>query len=176
MRRLVFLLPVVVFAGLTAFFYKGLFLDPSRVPNALEGQPRPDFVLPNLDEGSPDFSASDLDGELAVVNFFASWCGPCRVEHPVLMRLAESGLAKVYGITYKDKPEDSRAWLDEVGDPFVAIGVDVDGRAGIDFGVYGVPETYFINPEGVILHKEIGPMTAKRLNNVVLPFLEKLNQ
>ncbi len=171
MRRFLYALPVVAFVALAAFFYKGLFLDPSEVPNALAGRPVPTFDLPGIG-GGPGLSSEDLTGTVTVLNVFASWCVPCRAEHPFLMELAERDLARMVGINYKDKPEDALAWLDELGDPFEAIGADVDGRVGIDFGVYGVPETFIIDGNGVIRYKHVGPLMARDMEKIVYPMLE----
>src|SRR5690606_443747 len=140
-RRLLFVLPVLVFLGISIGLAVGLTRDPATLPSALLDRPVPAFELPPLpgrDESG--LSAADLRGEVALVNVFASWCGPCRIEHPLLERLAEQG-AVVHGINYKDDPENARAFLDELGDPYRRIGFDSSGRVGIDWGVYGVPET-----------------------------------
>lgn len=175
MRRLLFILPVVVFAGLLAWFAKGLTQDPRKLPSALIDRPAPEFDLPPLGT-RPGLAKSDLAGEVTLVNFFASWCVPCRVEHPMLMRLAEEGKVRVVGVDYKDKPEDAQALLTQLGDPYKRIGVDRSGRVAIDFGVYGVPETYLIDREGRIRFRQVGPLTPDDYQKHVLPLLKELGQ
>jgi cytochrome c biogenesis protein CcmG/thiol:disulfide interchange protein DsbE len=175
MRRLAYLLPVLVFAALAAWFAKGLTLDPRKLPSALIDRPAPDFALPALGKRE-GLAKADLSGEVTLVNFFASWCVPCRVEHPMLMRLAEEGKFKLYGIDYKDKPEDAEKLLAQLGDPYRRIGVDQDGRIAIDFGVYGVPETYVIDKEGRIRFRQVGPLTPEDYEKNVLPLLKDLGR
>ena len=175
-RRLFFLLPVIVFGVLCAFFLRGWSLDPSTVPTALADKPVPFFDLPPLDDEAIGLASSDLVGEVALVNVFASWCLPCRVEHPLLMELAVTGKVALHGVNYKDKPEDARAWLDELGDPFLGIGADRDGRVGIDLGVYGVPETFIVDRTGRIRYKHVGPISQSDLEKYLLPLVEKLRQ
>src|SRR5437773_3933306 len=147
-RRLALLLPVAVFAGLVAMFAIGLTHDPHLLPSALIDRPVPDFALPGLYEGAEGLSGKDLRGGVALVNFFASWCAPCREEHAQLMALARQPGVALDGVAYKDKPEAARRFLEGLGNPFRHIGVDGDGAAAIDFGVYGVPETYVIDGSG----------------------------
>ncbi len=163
--RLNFLLPALIFAGLAALFLARLFAgDPSRVPSALIGRPVPAFTLAPLDglqlggRPVPGLSQADLKGRVTVVNVWASWCAPCRQEHPLLMDLAKDPAVRVVGINYKDNPENARRFLGALGNPFAAVGVDPNGRAAIDWGVYGVPETFIIGPDGTIRHKQIGPL------------------
>jgi cytochrome c biogenesis protein CcmG/thiol:disulfide interchange protein DsbE len=177
--RLLYLLPVLVFAGLALLFLVRLYAgDPSKVPSALIGRPAPAFSLPPL-EGLhangvpvPGLARSDLEGKLTVVNVWASWCAPCRQEHPLLMDLAKDPAIRVVGINYKDNPENARRFLGALGNPFVAVGADPSGRAAIDWGVYGVPETFVIGPDGTILHKQIGPLTPEAMDG----FRAKLRQ
>lgn len=169
--RLLFLLPVLIFAALSAIFFLRLFSgDPSRVPSALIGRPVPAFALaplPGLAAGGqplPGLSDADLKGgQVTVVNIWASWCAPCRVEHPVLMDLMKDPSIRVVGINYKDNPENARRFLGQLGNPYAAVGVDPAGRAAIDWGVYGVPETFIVGPGGTIRHKHIGPLTPESL-------------
>ena len=168
--RLLFLLPAIVFAGLAALFLVRLFAgDPSRVPSALIGRPVPSFSLPPLDglhvgdRAVAGLSSEDLKGKINVVNVWASWCAPCRQEHPLLMELAKDPAIRVVGINYKDNPENARRFLGALGNPFAAVGVDTNGRTSIDWGVYGVPETFVIGPDGTIRHKHIGPLTPEAL-------------
>lgn len=169
--RILFLLPVLIFAGLAALFFVRLFAgDPSRVPSALIGRPAPAVTLPPLEglrgaDGTPmpGLSPEDLKGRVTIVNVWASWCGPCRVEHPQLLDLAKDGSVRLVGINYKDQTENARRFLGALGNPYVAVGVDSTGRAAIDWGVYGVPETYIIGPDGTIRHKHIGPLLPEHM-------------
>lgn len=173
-RRLLFLLPLALFAALACIFLVGLFAgDASRVPSALIGRPAPAIALTPLDglsrEGGavPTFGAADLGkGRATIVNVFASWCAPCRVEHPFLMALAASeavrqGRVALYGINYKDEAENARRFLGALGNPYSAVGVDASGRGAIEWGVYGVPESFVIGPDGHILDKHVGALDEK---------------
>lgn len=176
-RRLLFLLPALLFAALAAYLVVALApeRDPSLVPSARIDDPVPAFALPGLlDEGSGLASDDLAKGEVSLVNFYASWCVPCRVEHPLLMRLAEEEDIPLYGIAYKDKPADSRAWIEKLGNPFRRIGVDLEGRTAIDFGVYGVPETYVIDREGRIRYRHVGPLTPQVVEETILPLVAEL--
>jgi cytochrome c biogenesis protein CcmG/thiol:disulfide interchange protein DsbE len=169
--RILYLLPVLVFTALAALFLFRLFSgDPSRIPSALIGRPVPSFALAPLPglmhEGQPVPGLSDADlkaGTVTVVNVWASWCGPCRQEHPALMQLARSPSLRMVGINYKDNPENARRFLGALGSPFVAVGADPTGRTAIDFGVYGVPETFIVGPDGTIRYKHIGPVMPEHL-------------
>ncbi|HEX2137551.1 MAG TPA: DsbE family thiol:disulfide interchange protein [Microvirga sp.] len=168
--RLLFLLPALVFAGLALLFLVRLQSgDPSRVPSALIGRPAPSFALAPLEglaargQPVPGLGSEDLKGRVTVVNVWASWCGPCREEHPLLVDLARDPSVRVVGINYKDNPENARRFLGALGNPFAAVGVDPSGRAAIDWGVYGVPETFVIGPDGTIRHKHIGPLTPEAM-------------
>ena len=175
-RRWVFVLPVVVFAGLAVVFGWGLTKDPSLLPSTLIGKPVPEFVLPPVKGRALGLSNTDLKGEVSLVNVFASWCTACRAEHPLLMRLRSEGVVPVHGLNYKDKPDDAAAWLDKLGDPYTRTGADRDGRVGIDWGVYGVPETFVINRDGRIAYKHIGAVTPKVLDEKLLPLIRQLQQ
>ena len=166
--RLLYLLPVLVFGALAALFMVRLYSgDPARLPSALIGTVAPSFTLPPLQglrDGSgrpvPGLSGAELKaGRVTVVNVWASWCAPCRIEHPILMELSRDPAIRLVGIGYKDKTENARRFLGSFGNPFSAVGVDETGRTAIDFGVYGVPETFVIGPDGVIRHKHVGPLT-----------------
>jgi cytochrome c biogenesis protein CcmG, thiol:disulfide interchange protein DsbE len=169
--RLIFLLPILIFSGLAALFLLRLFSgDPSRVPSALIGRPAPAFALaplPGLVAGGrpvPGLTDADLKGgPVTIVNVWASWCAPCRQEHPLLMDLAKDPSVRVVGVNYKDNPENARRFLGQLGNPYAAVGVDPNGRAAIDWGVYGVPETFIVGPDGAIRHKHIGPLTPESL-------------
>jgi len=176
MRKAVYLLPLLAFFALVAWFALALrpSYDPQTLPSAMIDQPAPAFDLATL-SGGPDLALSGLKGQVVLVNFFASWCAPCRVEHPILMRLAEQEHVALYGIDYKDRPEAAKQILAQLGDPYRAIGLDPDGVTGINFGVYGVPETYVIDKSGQIRKRFVGPLTAEALERELLPLLKKLN-
>ena len=169
-----YLLPLIVFVLLVGFLAAGLSLNPREVPSPLIGKPAPAFSLPRLDAAGQTLSAQDLRGKVWVLNVWASWCAPCRQEHPLIAELAKSGGAPVYGLNYKDKPADATTWLGQLGNPYTATVSDVEGLVGIDYGVYGVPETFVIDKGGVIRLKHIGPMTPEALRDSVLPMLRKL--
>jgi cytochrome c biogenesis protein CcmG, thiol:disulfide interchange protein DsbE len=173
MRRLLFLLPLALFAVLAGYFLVGLRSDPSILPSALIDKPAPAFDLPALDD-QPGLASADLAGNVVLVNFFASWCVPCRAEHPLLMRLAAAGGVALYGIDYKDKPEAASRLLAELGNPYRRVGADRDGRTFIDFGAYGVPETYVIDKGGHIRYRQVGPITPDDYDGKILPLLKQL--
>jgi cytochrome c biogenesis protein CcmG/thiol:disulfide interchange protein DsbE len=175
LKRLLTLLPLALFAVLLGYFALGLKRDPHILPSALIDRPAPDFSLPPLVEAKPGVGRADLTGGPVLVNFFASWCVPCRAEHPLLTRLAASGVA-IHGIDYKDKPDDAKRWLAELGDPYRRLGVDRDGRVAIDFGVYGVPETYVIDRAGNIRYRQVGPITPADLDQKIKPLLAELGR
>ncbi len=166
MRRLLFLLPIVVFVVVSVGLAIGLTRDPSTLPSALIDKPVPSFDLPPV-EGlrQAGLKTGDLAGKVSLVNVFASWCGPCRVEHPVLMGLAKEGVV-IHGLNYKDAPDDAAQFLQELGDPYQAIGADRNGRVGIDWGVYGVPETFVVDASGTIRHKHVGPLQPRDLEQL----------
>jgi cytochrome c biogenesis protein CcmG/thiol:disulfide interchange protein DsbE len=171
-----FLLPLGIFAALVALLAAGLTLNPREVPSPLIGKPAPAFELPLLQQSGKSFSPREMQGKVWVLNVWASWCAACREEHPVLADFARSGVAPLYGLNYKDKREDAIAWLGRFGDPYAASIVDVDGRVGIDYGVYGVPETYVIDRKGVIRYKRIGPVTPALLKEKIVPLIAELNR
>ena len=173
MRRLLFILPALLFAGLAAYLALGLTKDPHVLPSALIDKPAPEFSLPGLG-GKQGVAKADFAGKVTLVNFFASWCAPCRVEHPLLMRLAEEGKVTLWGVAYKDRPEDSQKFLSQLGDPYQRIAVDRDGRVAIDFGVYGVPETYVIDREGRIRFRQVGPISPADWDQKLAPLLRQL--
>jgi cytochrome c biogenesis protein CcmG, thiol:disulfide interchange protein DsbE len=177
MKRLLFILPLLVFAGVAVYFGFGLTRDPSKIPSALIDKPIPEFALPEIaGTGKPALTSATLKGDVALVNVFASWCAPCRIEHPIFMRLARDNAVPIYGISYKDKAEDSAKWLRELGNPYSAIGWDFDGRVAIDWGVYGVPETFVVDKAGTIRFKHVGAVTPDVLNNKILPLIEELKR
>ena len=175
-RNLLFLIPVTAFAGVAIVFAIGLNRDSSVVPSALIDKPAPDFSLPPVRGRTLGLTTAELKGQVSLVNVFASWCVECRAEHPLLMRLARERTVPLYGLNYKDKPVDAATWLDTMGDPYARTGADFDGRVAIEFGVYGVPETFVIDREGRIAFKQIGPITPKVLHETILPLVERLRQ
>ena len=176
MPRLLFVLPLLLFGAIAAYFAVGLTKDPSILPSALIDKPAPEFELPQLYDAKPGFATADLGGEVKLVNVFASWCVPCKVEHPVFMRFAEKNDTPLYGINYKDKTTDAVAWLNQLGDPYRRIGQDLSGRVGIDWGVYGVPETYIIDREGRIRYRHVGPVLPDAMEETILPLIEELKK
>ena len=174
-RGLLYLLPAVVFAGLAAGFYVGLGIDSTVLPSALIDEPVPRFELPSLPGHEPGFSSADLAGHVSLVNTFASWCTPCRAEHPVLQALAATKRVPIYGIDYKDKQDAALAWIAALGNPYTRIGAD-DGRVGIDWGVYGVPETFVVDRAGRIRYKHVGPLTQADLDRTILPLVAQFEK
>ena len=180
-RRLVLTLaPLIVFLALAALFLMQLGKDASRVPSALIGRPVPEFALPKLDGvAQPPFATADLKaGKVSLVNIFASWCGPCRDEHPQLMKLAADPKLKaagvqIIGLNYKDQNANARRFLEQLGNPYTHIGVDAAGRASIEWGVYGVPETFIVKGDGTIAYKFIGPISAQALEKTIMPQIER---
>jgi cytochrome c biogenesis protein CcmG/thiol:disulfide interchange protein DsbE len=170
------LLPFFAFVALSALLYAGIRLsqerDPNAIPSPLIDKPAPEFALPALHQPDQLVRKSDLLGQPYLLNVFASWCPSCRVEHPVISELARSGRLKVIGFNYKDQREDALRWLQQFGDPYAQILVDADGRAGIDLGVYGAPESFLIGADGKVLHKHVGPVTAEVIEQELLPLLQ----
>lgn len=164
-----YLIPVAVLGLLVLLFALGLQRDPRVVPSPLVGKPAPEFTLPPLGAGAP-VSRQDLLGRPLLLNFFASWCTPCLAEHPLLMRLARQGV-EIVGMNYKDAPADAATWLQRHGNPYRTVLADAQGRTGIDFGVYGVPETFVLDAAGTIVHKQIGPLTEDAWREKIAPLL-----
>lgn len=175
-RRIVLLAPLLVFVGIGIFLAIGLTLDPRTVPSVLIGKPVPEFSLPPVRGRSLGLSSTDLMGEVSLVNVFASWCVACRDEHPVLLQIRRDGVVPVHGLNYKDPPADAARWLDDMGDPYTRTGADIDGRVAIDWGVYGVPETFVIDRKGRIAYKHIGAITPAVWNQTLLPLVRKLQE
>ncbi|MEW6353016.1 MAG: DsbE family thiol:disulfide interchange protein [Pseudomonadota bacterium] len=169
-----YLIPLGIFIVLVGFLARGLMLNPHEVPSPLIGKPAPDFMLPQVQDAAQQLGRKDLLGKVTLLNVWASWCVACRQEHPLLVDLARSGAVNIYGLNYKDKREDAQRWLAQFGNPYVASAFDESGKVGIDYGVYGVPETYVIDRAGVIRHKVIGPLTPESLEKEVLPLIRKL--
>ncbi|GMR17242.1 MAG: DsbE family thiol:disulfide interchange protein [Gammaproteobacteria bacterium] len=173
-RPTAFLMPLAVLVLIGIVLGIGLTLNPSEIPSPLIGKPVPEFTLPPVQGRVAGLSSSDLSGEVSLVNVFASWCTACRDEHPLFMQLRRQGIVPVHGLNYKDRPEDASAWLDELGDPYTRTGADIDGRVGIDWGVYGVPETYVVDRHGRIAYKHIGAIDARLLQETLLPLIRDL--
>jgi cytochrome c biogenesis protein CcmG/thiol:disulfide interchange protein DsbE len=175
-RRLLFALPAAAFAGLAGLFAMSLGRNPSLVPSALIGRPAPEFSLPPVQGRVLGLSKADLLGTVSLVNVFASWCVECRSEHPLLMRLASEKSVPIHGLNYKDAPDDAARWLNTMGDPYTRTGADRDGRVAIDWGVYGVPETFVVGADGVIAYKHIGALTEEALPGTILPLVARLRR
>ena len=174
--RLIRYAPLALFAALAVILGIGLTLDPRKVPSPLIGKPAPEFALPPVLGRAQGLATADLKKEVSLVNVFASWCAACREEHPLLMRIGREGRVPVHGLNYKDRPVDAARWLDELGDPYARTGADLDGRVAIDWGVYGVPETFLVDRDGRIVYKHIGPMTPQVWENTVRPLIDKLQR
>ena len=170
-----YLIPLLVFLVMLGFLAVGLGLNPREVPSPLINKPAPAFNLPTLAAPDKSISSQDLRGKVWVLNVWASWCVACRVEHPVFVEYAKTGTVPIYGLNYKDKRDDALRWLGNFGNPYQQSLSDTEGLVGIDFGVYGVPETFVIDKEGVIRLKHIGPVTAEVLQGTILPLIKKLN-
>ncbi|MGQ0484515.1 MAG: DsbE family thiol:disulfide interchange protein [Hyphomicrobiales bacterium] len=175
-RWLLYALPGIGFTGLAVLFSKGLDRDPSLLPSTLIAKQVPDFDLPPVKGRTLGLSSKNILGEVSLVNVFASWCVACRAEHPLFMKLAENGTVPIHGLNYKDAPDDAAQWLNTMGDPYTRTGTDRDGRVAIDFGVYGVPETFVVGSDGLIAHKHIGAITEQALSETILPLVERLRK
>jgi cytochrome c biogenesis protein CcmG/thiol:disulfide interchange protein DsbE len=173
-RKLFFLLPAALFAVLIVAFAMGLNHDPSLLPSALINRPAPNFALPGLYDPGKGLARKDFDRGVTLVNFFASWCAPCREEQPALMTLARQPGITLDGIAYKDKPADTLRFLDNLGDPYRRIGVDQDGTTAINFGVYGVPETYVVDGTGHIRYRHVGPLSEEDVDHKILPLIARI--
>lgn len=173
-RYLWALLPLVLVCIVGLFLLRGLDLKPREIPSVLIGKPVPEFDLPPIQGRPPGLKTADLEeGEVALVNVFASWCVACRIEHPLFMELSKSDdTPPIHGLNYKDDPGSARLWLKRFGDPYRRVGQDINGRVGIDFGVYGVPETFLVNGQGRILCKHIGPIQRRDWDNKLKPAIE----
>lgn len=170
-----FLLPLFVFLALAGLLYRGLSLDPKKVPSPLIDKPAPAFSLPQLDAPEKILTQDNFKNQVSLFNVWATWCVACRQEHPVLMQLAQTGVP-IYGLDYKDTRADAKRWLLRFGNPYQANAFDEDGRVGINWGVYGTPETFVIDKQGVIRHKYIGPLTADIINRELLPLIKQLQE
>jgi cytochrome c biogenesis protein CcmG, thiol:disulfide interchange protein DsbE len=176
MKALRWSIPLGILVVLVAFLWVGLSRDPREVPSPLIGKPAPAFRLAKLHTPSETLQTADLKGTVWLLNVWASWCVSCRAEHPLLVQLAQANIVPVYGLDYKDEPEAGRNWLARLGNPYTASIVDHDGRVGIDYGVYGVPETFVIDKAGIVRYKQIGPLTSEALQSKILPLVRELQQ
>lgn len=179
--KLRFVAPLAIFAVLLGFLGYRLFLvergfAPDLIPPALINKPAPKFGLPSLFANDPPLQTKDLKGKVTLVNFFASWCVPCKVEHPYLSQVTRGTRIELIGVVYKDRPEDASLWLAELGDPYKTVVIDAEGRTGIDFGVYGLPESYLIDKQGVIRFKQTGPLTPDVIETQLIPLANSLNR
>jgi cytochrome c biogenesis protein CcmG/thiol:disulfide interchange protein DsbE len=175
MKRWQFIAPLALFGVLLGFLAMGLNLNPREVPSPLIGKPAPAFELARLDQPEVRITHADLQGQVWILNVWASWCVACLQEHPLLVDFARRSPVPIYGLNYKDKSDAGLAWLRRHGDPYKASLVDADGRVGIDFGVYGVPETFVIDKQGIVRFKQIGPVTPEVLRKQIEPLLRELN-
>jgi cytochrome c biogenesis protein CcmG/thiol:disulfide interchange protein DsbE len=167
-----FAIPIVVFLLLVVVFSFGLFNDPRELPSPFLGEQAPAFEVASLTEPDRIVGSADYAGKMALVNVWATWCGGCRQEHGFLMQLARSNAIPIYGINWRDNRPEALRWLEQLGDPYVFSAFDADGRVGIDWGVYGAPETFLISPEGIVLHKHLGPLTAAIWQEDFVPLIE----
>lgn len=167
-----FAIPIIVFLLLVVIFSFGLFNDPRELPSPFLGEPAPAFEVESLTEPGRRVGSADYAGKMALVNVWATWCGGCRQEHPFLMQLARTDAIEIYGINWRDNREEALRWLEQLGDPYEFSAFDADGRVGIDWGVYGAPETFLISPEGIVLHKHLGPLTAAIWQEDFVPLIE----
>ena len=175
-RRMLPWLPLAGVLLLGIVFYALLGWDSHLVQSPLIGKPAPLFTLPPVQGRTLGLSSDDLKGDVSLVNIFASWCVACREEHPLLMRIRQSGIVTLDGLNYKDAPDDAAKWLDTMGDPYTRTGADINGRVAIDWGVYGVPETFVVDPQGRIAFKQIGPITPEILDTVILPLITGIRE
>ena len=175
-RNVLAFLPLALAAMLAVVLAWGLTRDPSTLPSTLIGKAVPEFALPPVKGRTLGLSSTDLKGEVSLVNVFASWCVACREEHPLFMKLAAQGTVPLHGLNYKDQPDDAAKWLDSLGDPYTRTGADINGRVAIDWGVYGVPETFVIGADGRVAYKHIGPVTEDALAGTILPLVEELRR
>jgi cytochrome c biogenesis protein CcmG/thiol:disulfide interchange protein DsbE len=173
-KVLKFAIPLAIFFLLAAFLAVGLTRDPREVPSPFIGKPAPAFKLEQLHDEKLAFAPEDMKGKVWMLNVWASWCVSCRVEHPLLVEMSRRGIVPIVGLNYKDKRDEGVQWLTKFGNPYALSAYDVDGKVGIDYGVYGVPETFVIDRSGVIRYKQIGPITPEALEKKILPLLKSL--
>ncbi|MDR2244056.1 MAG: DsbE family thiol:disulfide interchange protein [Burkholderiales bacterium] len=175
-KKLLLLIPLVVFFVLAGFFVVGLGLNPKEIPSPLIGKPVPAFSLPDLNAPEKAVTPQDFLGQVWLLNAWASWCVSCKTEHPSLARLAKTSDVSIIGMLYRDKPENGSEWLRRHGDPFTVSIADADGSVGIDFGVIGTPETFLIDKQGIIRYKQTGPINEEVLNKKIIPMIKELKQ
>ncbi len=175
MRSFKFVIPLAVFIALAAFFAIGLTRDPSALPSPFIGKPAPEFSLSQLADEKLAFTPADMKGKVWLLNVWASWCASCRVEHPLLVQMSKTNGVPIVGLNYKDRRAEGLQWLQRFGNPYSLSAFDVEGKVGIDYGVYGVPETFVIDKQGVIRYKQIGPITPEALEKRILPLIRELN-
>ncbi len=171
-----FVIPLIVFIVLVVFLGIGLKLDPREVPSPFIGKPAPAFNLPQLAEPEKTLGNGNLKGQVSLLNVWASWCVSCRQEHPLLIELSKEGIAPIYGLNYKDEREAGLGWLNRLGNPYTLSAFDADGKVGIEWGVYGVPETFVVDKQGIIRHKHTGPITEEAWQKTLLPLILKLQK
>ncbi len=174
MKSLKFLIPLALFVVLAVFLARGLQLNPREVPSPLIGKPAPGFMLPTLADPAKTIKREDLLGKVWVLNVWASWCAPCREEHPLVVAFAKRSGVPVYGLNYKDQRAAATGWLRQLGDPYAATLVDADGKVGIDWGVYGVPETFVVDKAGLVRMKHIGPLNEEAIRDKLEPLIKEL--
>jgi cytochrome c biogenesis protein CcmG/thiol:disulfide interchange protein DsbE len=175
-KAALYLIPLAAFVVLAVFLLRGLWLNPREVPSPLIGKAAPVFERPNLHKPELQFASKEMLGQVWVFNVWASWCTPCRQEHPLWNELAMKKLVPIIGMNYKDDDRAAKKWLADLGDPYTLTIVDGDGRLGIDYGVYGVPETFVIDKQGVIRHKHIGPVTPEAIEEKIVPLVRELQK
>ncbi|HVO01024.1 MAG TPA: DsbE family thiol:disulfide interchange protein [Candidatus Cybelea sp.] len=177
-RRLLYSLPILLLAAFGWLAWRGLApdRDPSALPSAMVGKPVPDFTLPPLDASNEALSPKDFAGKVTVINFFASWCLPCKAEHPLLFQLQKDMNLPVYGIAFMDQPSDATGYIKENGDPYAKIGVDQNGRVAFNFGVQGVPETFILDRQGIIRYRLAEPLDPDRITSEIAPLVKSLQQ
>ena len=169
-------LPLVIFILLVILLAVGLQLDPREVPSPYIGKAAPSFDLPRLHENSSTISPKEMKGKVWLLNVWASWCGACRAEHHVLNRLVKNYEIDIVGLNYKDRANDAKQWLKDLGNPYLMVAVDREGLTGIDWGVYGVPETFVIDQQGIIRYKNIGPVSQHDIDDIIMPLIAQLQQ
>jgi len=169
-----YLIPLFLFIVMAVFLGMGLNLNPRDIPSPFIDKPAPDFTLPILSEADKSLSKSDMVGKVWLLNVWASWCGSCRLEHPIFNQLAQKNIVNIVGLNYKDNPFDAKQWLAQRGNPYQVSLMDLEGRTGIDYGVYGVPETFVIDKKGIVRYKHTGPVSIQDVQQILLPLIEKL--
>jgi len=169
-----YLLPLGLFICLVIIFIYGLQYDPRRVPSPFIDKPAPAFNLPTLHSPDINIQLEDLKGKVSLINVWASWCVACRTEHPILVEAVKKGALNLYGLNYKDKREDALQWLEQLGNPYIESAFDLAGTTGIDYGVYGVPETFILDKDGIIRYKHIGPVSKQQLETIIMPLVKQL--